>query len=413
MDSFAQRLKTYIRKTFDLRLLNLMVPKKHDRYVFLSNPAFSDNPYLFYKYLADREPEAEIIWLTEGPFRAAEFPLSVRSRKNTRVYRRFSLRGILSYMRAEYIVGSHASLNSLFGYDPRQRIISLWHGMPLKTIGFVEKSVPPIILKETAFLGKYAHFFVTSDYFRVIMSYCFHADERRVHITGQPRNDVILNANARGDLQKVLHGEDASRAAKIIFCTPTYKKTERAGVQDVQSEVLNPFYFPEFDADLLSAYLKEKNYLLIIKPHPFDEQYYRKFDDLQNEHLRFLYTDDFLKRDMNLYDILGAADLLITDYSSVYVDYMQLNRPVIFINTTEDEYRENRGFILNDNNHLLMVGQRVRTQDELVVAVDEAFSRDTFRNDRARIYPLLNKFNDGLCCERIYDVMKSLRRGKP
>ena len=54
-----------------------------------------------------------------------------------------------------------------------------------------------------------------------------------------------------------------------------------------------------------------------------------------------------------------VSDLLITDYSSVYFDYLNLNKPVIFINTDEDTYKDERGFIF-DNEDMWRPGPKVK-----------------------------------------------------
>lgn len=50
---------------------------------------------------------------------------------------------------------------------------------------------------------------------------------------------------------------------------------------------------------------------------------------------------------ITLHEILNAADLLISDYSSIYVEYLLLNRPVLFLQRDKDEYLDKRGIILN------------------------------------------------------------------
>ena len=57
--------------------------------------------------------------------------------------------------------------------------------------------------------------------------------------------------------------------------------------------------------------------------------------------------------------------MLITDYSSVYVDYLLLDRPIVFSCPDLEKYKKDRGFVVEDPS-LLMPGTLVRNQKELI-----------------------------------------------
>ena len=73
----------------------------------------------------------------------------------------------------------------------------------------------------------------------------------------------------------------------------------------------------------------------------------------------------------DVYDILDAADLLITDYSSLGIEFLYLNKPCV-INTDVDSYNQSRGFVIIDYEFWLTDG--VNTLDSLLNKIDQYFS---------------------------------------
>ena len=69
------------------------------------------------------------------------------------------------------------------------------------------------------------------------------------------------------------------------------------------------------------------NSYLVVKKHPLESINITK---LILKIYFFIEDEDLKNEDIDFYEILGASDLLITDYSSVYFDYLLLNKPIIF-----------------------------------------------------------------------------------
>ena len=64
---------------------------------------------------------------------------------------------------------------------------------------------------------------------------------------------------------------------------------------------------------------------------------------------------------LTIYHIMDAFDVLVTDYSSVYVDFLLLNKPIIFSCPDIEVYKRDRGFIVDDP-EMFMPGAKVKTQ---------------------------------------------------
>lgn len=103
---------------------------------------------------------------------------------------------------------------------------------------------------------------------------------------------------------------------------------------------------------------------------------------------------------VELYRLVGAADGLLTDYSSIYFDYLLLNHPMIFLIDDIDGYQEKRGFTVADPLSL-MPGEKVRAAEELYQALGRlARGEDAWEGERARVNGLVNRFTDDQSARR-------------
>lgn len=92
---------------------------------------------------------------------------------------------------------------------------------------------------------------------------------------------------------------------------------------------------------------------------------------------------------------MNAFDALISDYSSVYVDYLLLNRPVIFSCPDLEEYKRDRGFVVDDPS-TLMPGAIIKTQDELICTLENIFKgKDEYKDLREEKMSFFHTYVDG------------------
>ena len=155
----------------------------------------------------------------------------------------------------------------------------------------------------------------------------------------------------------------------------------------------------------LKRLLDNKNALLICKPHPNDEGVFSTYN---GERIHVVLNDDLRRENVTLYDFLNTVDILITDYSSIYFDYLLLNRPIIFHMPDLEEYREKRGFILDPLEEWIP-GDVSISDNELVYALMDAIDRpEKWEEDRVRLRRLLFKHTDGKSSERVCDLVLRL-----
>ncbi len=219
----------------------------------------------------------------------------------------------------------------------------MWHGLPLKTIGyFADIDYPNAVARLSAtwrlrrFTNSVDHLITTSEFERLVFSSAFLIDPRKILILGQPRCDALYRPRDTGMniLCRIL-GQGDIVEKRILLYLPTFREYNAGASRRILEEILASEKFRRF--------VKDENLLFICKPHSHDEGAFQAYN---GEHIHILLNDDLRKAGNTIYDFLNAVEILVTDYSSVYFDYLHLNRPIVFHVPDIEEYRERRGFIL-------------------------------------------------------------------
>ncbi len=108
---------------------------------------------------------------------------------------------------------------------------------------------------------------------------------------------------------------------------------------------------------------------------------------------------------MGLYSLLGRADALITDYSSVYFDYLLLDRPIGFAVGDMKDYEGERGFTV-DNPYDYMPGEKFSDGEGMLEFVRSVFSGiDPYGAKRREMNDIFNKYQDGQNCRRAVEAV--------
>ena len=209
----------------------------------------------------------------------------------------------------------------------KHTIIQLWHGIPLKKIG---KLFPGE--EWDAETPKYAATVCSSSRDQVAMAGAFSPlPVERVWITGLPRNDFIVGEEKKlpsdykiqlESLRKLVGGK------KFILYAPTWR------------EVRDTLYvFSDAELSQLNQLLVENDAVLGIRGHSNVRDHASHEGDGLPE--RIFYVNDY--PDANL--ILRITDVLVTDYSSIYIDYLIKDKPVLHFTYDVDSYVNERGFL--------------------------------------------------------------------
>ena len=125
---------------------------------------------------------------------------------------------------------------------------------------------------------------------------------------------------------------------------------------------------------------------------------------LEAKHVAFLNNSDLLAKKLDLYEILGATDFLMTDFSSIYFDYLHLDKPLIFITNYLAQYEKTRGFLLGPYEKIVP-GPCVASQADLVKQLGE---KDRYGLERKKWLDLSDQADHGQACQTIFDYLSGV-----
>lgn len=364
-----------------IRGLALVLPKR-SQLVLATFPDFDDTGRAV---LAATEGRGiDVVYLANG---RNELPQDLSTRTDVRVVRESSLRGVWLYARSSHVLFTHvlygAYLQSVDKRPPNQTLVNLWHGMPLKKIGMEYDGRLPLATKGVA----------TSPIFQTIIARAWGMAADDVLVTGQPRTDRLLTTSSErvAAIRKLIGVHD-----KLLVWLPTWRKGRKGRIDGAPDQ--SALEFPDLDLTSMSRVLTGGS-VLVVKPHPLSVGEFESSFDLPNL-LRI--DDDWLYRnELTLYEILGASDGLITDASSVWVDYLLVDKPIVFAMADIDEYSSSRGFYFDPLTDILP-GPLVKTGRDLVSAVEDLLrSEDVFAEKRRQVREDFHTYVDCGSSERL------------
>ena len=238
-----------------------------------------------------------------------------------RLVARRSRHGVWAYLRAPVAVTTHG----VFGSRPRpggKQVVGLWHGEFGKQIG--------------AFVGGRPRHFdwvpVSSHLARQVRSAEFALDPARIHVVGSPRQALLADpAGVRERLGLV---------GPQVVVAPTYRVSvqgmARADGDEGRLAEQAPWTWPE-----MSALLTRHGATVWLRPHPAADQEVRP-----GSRVRLARNEDLEQLGATFYELLATADCLVTDYSSIWVDHLLCDVPVLGFCPDLESYRRTRGLAL-------------------------------------------------------------------
>ncbi len=310
--------------------------------LFCSFPDFCGNAKALYNYMIKRyKNKMNYYWVVYD-----KNSINILNEKNTKVVLKDSKEMKTIIKNIDIIFSTHANLIEYKNQETKAIYIDLWHGIGFKPVGYLTKNLSSQDKEWVdSVKEKVDYFIVPTEFWRIIFAATFNINYERILNLGLPLFDEIIYSNGKDNLSKIL-GIDVNKYKKIIMYMPTFKMGcgRTLLLDNNKKNILN---LKEYKEEKLLKYLEENNYLLIIKRHPSDEDTY---DIYNNDNIKNIEDSMLTKYALNVNNILNASDMLLTDYSSIGKEYQILNRPVVYLNTDLDKYKNLRGIIFDDYN---------------------------------------------------------------
>ena len=268
-------------------------------------------------------------------------------------------------------------------------IVNLWHGIPLKKIALMDPNLGKMarVYFRKIFTENYTWILTCSKALIPIMAESFAIEQEKIKVWGQPRNDMLFKENAAKEILKKIY-PDLPEYRGIILYAPTFR--------DYASTELFPF--EDYDKDKLEAFLEKEKLLICLRTHISEKGTAEKYLSRRVVYLGNEQMEDIM-------EILNIFDLLITDYSSIYIDYLILNRPMIFLPYDKEKYLQGRG--MNFEYDKVTPGAKPESLREFMDRIHETFSgKDPYFAERQKCNDFFNEVRQP-CMQKICEEVKA------
>ncbi|WP_405306630.1 CDP-glycerol glycerophosphotransferase family protein [Methanobrevibacter sp.] len=342
---------------------------------------YSDSPKYIYEYLYENyNDEYDFVWVLNDK--------KVKIPGNPKRVTRFSLEYFKEVARSKYWVINGRQFAPLAKRD-EQVIVSTWHGTPLKKLGLDIGNVytmNPFIKHSYVNISKQWDYLISPNrYTTDILKSCF-GYQKEIFESGYPRNDILYNADEE-KVNQIKSSLNIPNDKKIILYAPTWRDDEFIDAGMIKFQL-------KLELDKLKDAFNDE-YIILIRTHYFIA-----------DKLDLTGAEDFaidVSKYNDIAELYLISDILITDYSSVFFDFANLKRPILYYTYDLEKY-ENvlRGFYIDI--HEDVPGPLLKTTDEVIDAIRNIDQlKEEYKEKYDQFYERFCSIEDGNASKRIVE----------
>ncbi|MCX9109975.1 CDP-glycerol glycerophosphotransferase family protein [Providencia rettgeri] len=354
--------------SYPLYPISLLIPKIKTKWLFGSFGKFNDNSRYLFEYCVENEKEISSYWVAKN---RQEY-LFVRKSGLPVIYK-YSLVGLFHLLTSKvYIYSSYVNNISYFSSGGKL-LVNLWHGIPLKKVEF-DISTPPLV-----------KYFNNANFMMKALYPHHHKREDLLLCPGEYLYNNIFRTAFRADIKKIINADyprfsfikkNINQISNEVL-TITYAPTWRDNNPDFIEEKME--LFSELD-----KLAENKKFNFNIKLHSnsnLDRVVFTRFKNI-----------NIIDNTVDPIELLLATDCLITDYSSIYFDFLFLNKPIIFFQYDSDKYFKNRECYSNKISEL--PGYICSNDLELIKLLSSGVDGNKHKAERENLIRLITSKND-------------------
>lgn len=343
---------------------------------------YSDSPKYIYEYIAQNHPEYECVWaINDG----AKIPYGAK------MVKRFSFQYAYYLAVSKYLV---FNVRPPLWYRKREEQVFLetWHGTPLKRLVFDQEEVTsasPKYKQQFYRQRKDWDFLVSANPFSTkTFRSCFLYEGEMLEY-GYPRNDILYWPNKDEIAQQLKEKLGIPKDKKTILYAPTWRDDQHYGSGQYKFELA-------LDLKLMKERLQD-DYVVLLRTHHYI-----------SDHIDVSGLGDFVIN-LSSYDDISEiyliSDICITDYSSVFFDYANLKRPILFYTYDFDKYKNQlRGFYIDMNTEV--PGPLLYTSEQVVQAIEDIDEiTEEYKERYDQFYDRFCCYDDGHASEHVAEAM--------
>jgi len=381
-----------------IRILENFISKEKNIWLFGMDQGggnrFAGNSWYLYKYIKKNQKNIRPICITSSPFIREQL-----KRIDGENYKPNTFKSLFFSLKARVNICAYDMATDLTNFSKKGTFqVNIWHGMIIKKIGYASEmlvkreknksiisKLKKLLIRDLKF-NEYDFIPCTSESMVKPMKDTFGTN--KIFVTGQPRDDFFFESVSKNKILKK-YGLQNIEDQKLVCYLPTHR--------DIRKTDESYFIF-ENKESILNGLLKnnivilQKNHFTKINKRVINGNVYNLTDDIDTQELLYI------------------SDVLITDYSSCYFDYLHTQRPIIFYPYDFDDYiKYDRELYLDYYDDLITPGIKVHNEDELYSSLKK-YIKDPSLNEKQRKESLFyfQKFSDGRSSERNYNSIYNL-----
>lgn len=385
-------VNSYRIKRYQLRTANIQTDDKVIVFIAFNGKSYTCTPKAVYEYMlsSGKYEDYRFIWVV----RDMEKYAFLEENPNTVVVKNRSKEYEKALASAKYWICNYRIYDYIYP-KADQHYVQCWHGTPLKRLGYDIEHSDNAMNSQQEIQDKYR---TDAEKFSFILSPSAFASEKfisawnlektgqadKVVEVGYPRDDFMLNFT-NADVKRIKESLELPADKKILLYAPTWRDNQHtAGVGYVYT---NPVDFGKLRDSLADEWviLFRAHYLVA---NAFD------FDEYEG----FVYN---VSKYDDINDLYVISDMLITDYSSVFFDYANLKRPVLYYMYDLEYYKDElRGFYIDLSE---LPGPIIEKEEDLIPAIRKLDKEFKYDEKYQRFNERFNYLNDGHASQRLIE----------